>query len=61
MVDAIRLAAELGCEIIPAGDGRIAIRAINYDADPYELEERRLLAMTAEEFLKEWIPPHYEP
>lgn len=61
LVDAIRLAAERGCEIVPLDGGRIMIRAIGYDADPFELEERRLLKMGPEEFLAEWIPPHYEP
>ena len=60
LVDAIRLAAENGCEIEPAGPGRILIRAISYDADPYELDERRLLKMSPEEFLQEWLPPRYE-
>jgi hypothetical protein len=60
LVEVIRLAAENGCEIEPAGEGRVMIRAIAYDADPYELEERRLLKMSREEFLKEWLPPRYE-
>lgn len=60
LADAIRLAAEQGCEIVPAGSGRVMIRAIAYDADPYELEERRLLSMSREEFLEEWLPPRFE-
>ncbi len=60
LTDAIRLAAENGCEIVPSGEGRVMIRAISYDADPYELDERRLLTMSREEFLKEWLPPRFE-
>lgn len=60
LTDAIRLAAENGCEIVPTENGRVMIRAISYDADPYELEERRLLTMSREEFLKEWLPPRFE-
>ena len=59
LVEAIRLAAEQGCEIEAAGPGRIIIRAIAYDADPYELEERRLLAMSRDEFLQDWLPPRF--
>jgi|GEM_PF-946452 len=59
--EAIKLAAEQGCEIIPVDEGRrVMIRAIAYDADPYELEERRLLAMSTDEFVREWLPPRYE-
>lgn len=61
LVEAIRLAAEQGCEIVPTDSGRVMIRAIAYDADPFELEERRLLAMSREEFLTEWLPPRFEP
>lgn len=60
LVDAIRLAAENGCEIVPSEAGKVMIRAIAYDADPYELEERRLLSMSREEFLSEWLPPRFE-
>jgi hypothetical protein len=57
---AIRLAAENGCEIEPAGDGkRVLIRAIAYDADPFELDESRIYAMSEDEFLREWLPPRY--
>ena len=60
LTDAIRIAAENGCEIVPMENGRVMIRAISYDADPYELEERRLLSMSCEEFLTEWLPPRFE-
>ncbi len=60
--EAIRLAAEHGCELVPLDGGRrLMIRAIAYDADPHELEERRLLSMSADEFVAEWLPPRYEP
>lgn len=58
--DLMRLAAENGCEIVPLGNGRVQIRAISYDADPFEVEERQLLGMSPEEFITEWIPPRFE-
>ena len=56
--EAIRLAAEQGCELEPlrSSPGRYAIRAIAYDADPYELSESQLPGLSREEFLAEWIP-----
>jgi hypothetical protein len=59
LTEAICAAAECGCELQPlTGPARYLIRAIGYDADPYELSETALLAMSREEFLQEWIPPH---
>lgn len=59
--EAIKLAAEHGCELVPVDNGRrMMIRAIAYDADPYELDERRLLSMSADEFVSEWLPPRFE-
>lgn len=61
LIDAIRIAAEYGCELVPVDEGRrYLIRAISYDADPYEIDERRLLALSADEFAREWVPPHYD-
>ncbi len=59
LTEAIRCAAEQGCELerIP-GSARYVIRAIGYDADPYEISEDALLDLNREEFLREWIPPH---
>lgn len=61
LVEAIRFAAEQGCELVPAEGGRLMIRAIAYDADPFELDESRLLSMSREEFLRDWIPSRYDP
>jgi len=59
LTEAIRRAAERGCELVPiAGQRRYLIRAIGYDADPYEIDEDRLTSLSSEEFLSEWIPPH---
>lgn len=58
--EAIRLAAENGCEIVPSEAGRVMIRSISYDSDPFELEENRLLTMSREEFLRDWLPPRFE-
>lgn len=57
LTEASRAALEQGCELeaIP-GMRRYLIRAIGYDADPYELGEDALLALSREEFLREWIP-----
>ncbi|ROH93220.1 hypothetical protein ED208_01455 [Stagnimonas aquatica] len=55
--EAIRRAAECGCELEPIpGRRRYLIRAIGYDADPYEIDEDVLLGLSSEEFLREWIP-----
>ena len=56
--EAIRRAAEQGCELEPLPGRRWLIRAIGYDADPYEIDEDALLDLSAEEFLREWLPPH---
>lgn len=56
--EAIRRAAEQGCELVAQPGRRWLIRAIGYDADPYEIDEDRLLGMDSAEFLREWIPPH---
>ncbi|MES2883915.1 MAG: hypothetical protein V4709_03870 [Pseudomonadota bacterium] len=57
--EAIRLAVEQGCELVRLpGTARYTIRAIGYDADPYEISEDALLDLNREEFLREWIPPH---
>lgn len=62
LVEAVHVALMQGCELEPtAGGTRYTIRAINYDADPYEIDLRKLLAMSAEEFVREWIPARYEP
>lgn len=59
LTEAIRRAAERGCELVPiGGQRRYLIRAIGYDADPYEIDEDRLMGLDSEEFLREWIPPH---
>jgi hypothetical protein len=59
--DAIRIALMQGCELEPVDGGRrVIIRAIAYDADPYELDVSRLLLMQEEEFVREWIPARYE-
>jgi hypothetical protein len=59
LTEAIRRAAEQGCELEPIpGQRRWLIRAIGYDADPYEIDEDALMSLGAEEFLREWIPPH---
>jgi len=59
LTEAIRRAAERGCELVPiSGARRYVIRAIGYDADPYEIDEDLLLSIDSEEFLNEWIPPH---
>lgn len=61
LAEATQLALRHGCELEPSSDGRrVTIRAIAYDADPYELDLNRLLVMSAEEFAAEWIPPRYE-
>lgn len=60
--DAIRVAASCGCELEPVDGGRrYLVRAIAYDADPFELDERRLFAMSEDEFMREWIPARYDP
>ncbi len=51
LVEAIRLAAEQGCELEAAGEGRYLIRAIAYDTAPYELDQSRLLGVSAAEFI----------
>jgi len=58
LTEAIRAAAEQGCELekVP-GVPRYVIRAIGYDADPYEIGEHALLDISRETFLSEWIPP----
>ena len=58
--EAVRAAVERGCELEPVrgSPGRYTIRAIAYDADPYELSESQLLDISREEFLAEWIPEH---
>ena len=57
LTEAIRAALEQGCELEPiAGTRRFTIRAISYDADPYELSEDALLDLSRESFLREWIP-----
>ena len=57
--EAIRAAAECGCELEPiAGSRRYLIRAIGYDADPFEISEDALLDLSRAEFLADWIPPH---
>ncbi len=57
LTEAIRAAAEQGCELerVP-GAARYVIRAIGYDADPFEISEHALLDLTRAEFLSEWIP-----
>ena len=54
--EAIRVALACGCELEPSAGGGFVIRAIAYDADPYELSEAALLDLTAEQFRAEWIP-----
>jgi hypothetical protein len=61
LAEAARAALSRGCELVPAEGSRVLVRAIAYDADPYELDERQLYAMSAEEFLREWIPERYVP
>ena len=62
MTEAVRVALLQGCELEPSDGGRrVIIRAINFDADPYEIDVNRLLAMSEEEFIAEWIPQRYEP
>lgn len=57
--EAIRAAAEVGCELVAVpGARRYTIRAIGYDADPYEISEDALLELNRETFLCEWIPTH---
>ncbi len=58
--EAIRAAAEAGCELeaVKGAPGRYTVRAIGYDADPYELSETVLLDLSREQFLVEWIPEH---
>lgn len=59
--EAVRAALMQGCELEPIdGGSRYVVRAINYDADPYEIDLRVLLAISEEEFIAEWIPPRYE-
>lgn len=59
LTEAIRAAAEQGCELVRVpGSARYAIRAIGYDADPFEISENDLLDLSRETFLSEWIPPH---
>lgn len=59
LTEAIRTAAEVGCELAPVpGARRYVIRAIGYDADPYEISEDALMELGREAFLNEWIPPH---
>lgn len=60
LLQAIRLAAENGCDLETGPDGgRVVIRAIAYDADPFELDAARIYTMTDEEFVRDWIPPRY--
>ncbi len=59
--EAIRAALLQGCELEPVDGGRrVIIRAINYDADPYEIDVNRLLLMDEDEFIREWIPSRYD-
>lgn len=58
LTEAIRRAAECGCELVPLPGRRWLIRAIGYDADPYEIDEDLLMSLDSAEFLREWIPPH---
>lgn len=59
LTEAIRAAAEHGCELVRVpGAARYTIRAIGYDADPYEISEDALMDLTREVFLREWIPAH---
>jgi hypothetical protein len=59
--EAVRVALLQGCELEPTDGGRrVIIRAIAYDADPYEIDVNRLFTMDEEEFVREWIPPRYE-
>lgn len=52
-----QLATQRGCELEYRPDTRSwMIRAIAYDADPYEISDAQLLLLTAEEFLNGWIP-----
>ncbi len=59
LTEAIRAAAERGCELerVP-GAARYVIRAIGYDAEPFEISEAALMDLSREAFLSEWIPPH---
>jgi hypothetical protein len=57
LTEAIRTAAEQGCELEPLPGGRgYTIRAIGYDADPFEITDAMLLSLSREEFVQEWIP-----
>lgn len=59
LTEAIHAAAEHGCELEPVPGARAyLVRAIGYDADPYEIPEDELYRLSREEFLREWIPPH---
>lgn len=59
LTQAIRAAAEHGCELVRApGAARYTIRAIGYDADPFEISEDTLLDLSLDTFVNEWIPPH---
>ena len=59
LTEAIRAAAEQGCELVRVpGAPRYTIRAIGYDADPFEISEDALLDLSRDAFLLEWIPPH---
>lgn len=56
--EAIRAAAGEGCELVRVpGTSRYLIRAIGYDADPFEIAETALLDLSRDEFLRDWIPP----
>lgn len=57
LTEAMRAALKQGCELEPvAGSARYTIRAIAYDADPYEISEVQLMDLDEAEFLREWIP-----
>ncbi len=59
LTQAICAAAEVGCELVAiAGARRYTIRAIGYDADPYEISDDALMDLDRETFLREWIPAH---
>jgi len=61
LTEANHVALMQGCELEPIdGGSRFVIRAINYDADPYEIDLRKLLGLSKEEFIAEWIPPRFE-
>ena len=57
LTEAVRAALKQGCELEPIpGTARHTIRAIAYDADPYEISESQLMDLDEAEFLSEWIP-----